>query len=236
MSELKVNRITDTDGNEVLKSTSGTWTTSLGILNVNGGSVSNSTLSNSTLSNNTISESTLASTNTFPAGHVIQIVEMHDNSYKDVSSNSAIKLYDIQIVTKQLNSEIYVMVNVGRSATNSDIDMALAIGYKEGATSTSSSDYTSLHGTSYSRQQVTSLGSFWAQDTADPGGGSWSGRYGIYPVIFTKIHAPGVSAGTTLSYSLWGSTENGLMRIGNSYNTGGNGYDNSITLMEISNG
>ena len=55
MSELKVNKITDTDGNEVLKSTSGTWTTSLGILNVNGGTISNSTLSNNTLSNNTIS-------------------------------------------------------------------------------------------------------------------------------------------------------------------------------------
>ena len=172
----------------------------------------------------------------FPAGHVIQIVEMHDNNYYAVSSNVSVKLYDIQIVTKKNNSKIYVMVNVGRSATNDDIDMALAIGYKQGATSTSSGDYTSLHGSTYTRQVESNLGSFWAQDTADPGGGTWSGRYGIIPVIFTKLHTPGVSAGTTLSYSLWGSTENGLMRIGNSYNTGGNGYDNSITLMEISNG
>ena len=178
------------------------------------------------ISNNTV----------FPAGHVIQIVEMHDDTTKSVSSNASVKLYDIQIVTKKNNSKIYVMVNVGRSATNDDIDMALAIGYKQGATSTSSGDYTSLHGSARTRQIESNLGSFWTQDTADPGGGTWSGRYGIIPVIFTKLHTPGVSAGTTLSYSLWGSTENGLMHIGNSYNAGSNGYDNSITLWEISNG
>lgn len=172
----------------------------------------------------------------FPAGHILQVVELHDNNYKDVSSNASIKLYDVQLITKQSNSKIYVMVNVGRSAYNADIDMALAMGYKEGNTSTASSDYISLHGYTYTRQRETNLGSFWAQDTADPNGGSWNGAYGIIPVIFTKLHAPGVSAGTTLSYSLWGSTENGLMRIGTSYNVGTNGYDNSITLMEISNG
>lgn len=178
----------------------------------------------------------ISNNTTFPAGHVIQIVEMHDNTTKSVSSNASVKLYDIQIVTKKNNSKIYVMVNVGRSANNSDIDVALAIGYKQGATSTSSGDYTSLHGSTYTRQIESNLGSFWAQDTADPGGGTWSGRYAIIPVIFTKLHTPGVSAGTTLSYSLWGSTENGLMHIGNSYTAGNNGYDNSITLWEISNG
>ena len=240
MSELKVNNITDTDGNEVLKSTSGTWTTSLGILNVNGGTISNSTLSNNTLSNNTISNNTISSTNTFPKGHVIQVVEFHDNTRTTVY-NTADKIYDVQITTKIANSKIHVSLNTCRGTSNVDSDCALAMGYKTGAISTSSSDYTSLHSSKYAVELIPGLGSFWAQDTQDPNTHqSAMGRYGMVPVLFNKLHEPNVSAGTTLSYSLWASssTSNRFLAIGGASNSGGagaeTGYDSSITLMEIS--
>tara|TARA_B100001093_G_C26858507_1_gene1028677 strand:- start:2942 stop:3634 length:693 start_codon:yes stop_codon:yes gene_type:complete len=181
--------------------------------------------------------STPLSTATFPAGNILQVVELHDDNYKTINSAS-IKCYDIQITTKQANSKIYVMINVGRSCRNHDTDVALAMGYKTGAISSSSADYTSLHSSKYTRQIESNLGSFWSQDTHDPGGGTWSGQYAIIPVIFTKLHSPNVAKNTLLSYSLWGSSENGTFYIGTSYYTGSgtNGYDNSITLMEISNG
>jgi len=250
MSELKVNKITDTDGNEVLKSTSGTWTTSLGILNVNGGSVSNSTLSNSTLSNstlsnNTIATSTLASTNTFPEGHIIQVVEFHSEARTSIYDEHE-KIYDVQIVTKNDNSKIYVALNTCRGTSKRDSHCAMAMGYKTGATSTSSSDYTSLHSTTaYEIEPIPNLGAFWGQETQDPNShNSELGRYGMVPVLFNKLHEPNVPAGTTLSYSLWGAADSsrflaigGPSNSGTSLSAGGlgtTGYDSSITLMEIS--
>ena len=165
-------------------------------------------------------------------GSVIQVVEFHSATTYTISSSSATKLFNLSITTKNANSKILVQLNVGRSAYNQDVDIALGMGYKTGATSATSSDYTSLHGSAYTRQLVDNLGSFWAQDTSDPGGGSWSGGYGIYHVAFNKLHEPNVSAGITLDYSLWGSSD-GTFRIGNSYNTGTNGYDSSLILMEI---
>lgn len=181
-----------------------------------------------------MSDGVLSGDVTFPDGHVIQVVELHDDNVKTINSTS-IKCYDIQITTKQANSKIYVIVNVGRSSRNSDTDISLAIGYKTGAISSSSADYTSLHSSKYTRQIESNLGSFWTQDTSDPGGGTWSGTYAITPVIFTKLHAPNVIKNTLLSYSLWGSSD-GTFYIGSSHSNGTNGYDNSITLMEISNG
>lgn len=174
---------------------------------------------------------------TFPDGHVIQIVELHDDNYVTINAAS-IKCYDIQITTKQENSKIYVIANLGHSNYNHDVDRALAMGYRVGGVSTNSADYIALQSSKYTRQIEGNLGSFWTQDTGDPGGGSWNGTYGISSVMFTKLHSPNVAKDTLLSYSLWGSSD-GTFYIGTSNTTGGgspNGYDNSITLMEISNG
>ena len=172
----------------------------------------------------------------FPAGHVVQIIELHDDNFVTINAAS-IKCYDLQITTKQANSKIYVMANLGHSNFNHDVDRALAMGYRVGGISTNSADYIALQSSKYTRQIEGNLGSFWAQDTGDPGGGTWSGGYGISSVMFTKLHSPNVAKNTLLSYSLWGSSD-GTFYIGTSHNTGSgtNGYDNSITLMEISNG
>ena len=221
-------------------------------------------LNNTTVFTESNGAASIPSAVKFPAGHVVQVVELHDDNYVTINAAS-IKCYDVQITTKQSNSKIYVIANLGHSNYNHDVDRALAMGYKVGGVSTNSSDYIALQSSKYTRQIEGNLGSFWTQDTGDPGGGSWSGTYGISSVMFTKLHAPnvpkdtllsysltyGISSvmftklhapnvpkDTLLSYSLWGSSD-GTFYIGTSNSTGGgtpNGYDNSITLMEISNG
>lgn len=166
------------------------------------------------------------------SGSVIQVVEYHSTSAITINS-SAIKCFDQSITTKMTNSSILVLLTVGRSGQNADVDIALAMGYKTGNASSSSADYTSLHGSSYSRELIPSLGSFWAQDTSDPNGGNWNGVYAVSAINFQKKHSPNVVAGTTLNYSLWGSSD-GTFYIGRA--NGGstdNGYDTSLVIMEI---
>ena len=166
-------------------------------------------------------------------GSILQVTEYHSTSTVTINS-TAIKCHEHIITTTSTNSNILVMVNVGRSSNNSDTDVALAVGYRTGSSSSSSSNYTSLHGNTYTRQVVDNLGSFWTQDTSEPGGGTWSGQYNIDCMQFWKLHSPLAASGTSLYYSLWGSSD-GTFYLGRS--TAGstdNGYDTSIILMEIS--
>jgi len=186
-----------------------------------------------------------ASLPTSTAGHVIQVVEFHSEARTTVYNTSS-KIYDVQIVTKNDNSKIYVALNTCRGTSKKDAHCAMAMGYKTGATSTSSSDYTSLHSTTaYEIEPIPNLGAFWGQETQDPNShNSELGRYGMVPVLFNKLHEPNVPAGTTLSYSLWGAADSSrFLAIGGPSNSGTpqsigglgtTGYDSSITLMEIS--
>lgn len=182
---------------------------------------------------------------TSTAGHVIQVVEMHSETRTTVYNTSS-KIYDVQIVTKNDNSKIYVALNTCRGTSKRDSHCAMAMGYKTGATSTSSSDYTSLHSTTaYEIEPIPNLGAFWGQESQDPNTHqSELGRYGMVPVLFNKLHEPNVPAGTTLSYSLWAAADSSrYLAIGGSGfpgtalaagGLGTTGYDSSITLMEIS--
>ena len=164
-------------------------------------------------------------------GSVVQVVQMYTSTTWTVSATEA-KLFDYSITTKLNNSSILAVLVIGRASQNSDTDVALAMGYKSGSPSASTGDYNSLHTSNYSRQIVSNLGSFWTQDTSDPNGGGWNGNYNISAHPFNRLHGPNVNVGTVLNYSVWASSD-GTMRIGNSYNTGTNGYDTTLTLMEI---
>ena len=172
-------------------------------------------------------------------GMVLQVIEEHLNTYVTISTAGA-KVFGNSITTKAANSKILVQLITAVSNNNLDQDRALAMGYKTGAASSNTADYTSLHGSTYNRAEISNLGSFFATDTAGPGGGSWSGRYGMTTVQFNKLHSPNVAAGTVLDYSLWGGVDTDNMKVGNSYNPGtqggsgtGNGYDSSLLLWEI---
>ena len=172
-------------------------------------------------------------------GMVLQVIEEHLNTYVTISTTGA-KVFGNSITTKAANSKILVQLVTAVSNNNLDQDRALAMGYKTGAATSSSSDYTSLHGSIYNRAEISNLGSFFATDTADPGGGTWNGRYGLTTIQFNKLHSPNVAAGTVLDYSLWGGVDTDNMKVGTSYNPGspgsantGNGYDTSLLLWEI---
>ena len=197
----------------------------------------------------TINAGTIGSSVAFPSthhsGHVIQVVEFHDSTRTTVY-NTADKIYDVQITTKIANSKIHVSLNTCRGTSKRDAHCAMAMGYKTGATSTNSSDYTSLHSTTaYEIEPIPNLGAFWGQESQDPNThNSELGRYGMVPVLFNKLHEPNVPAGTTLSYSLWAAADSSrYLAIGGSGfpgtalaagGLGTTGYDSSITLMEIS--
>ena len=121
------------------------------------------------------------------SGSLLQVVEYHSRLPFTING-AAIKLFDQSITTKQTNSKIMILLSLGRSSYNQDVDLALALGYKTGSGSSTSTDYASTHGSSYSRQTVAGIGSFFTQDTSDPGGGSWSGGYNIYSVNFNHLH------------------------------------------------
>ena len=172
-------------------------------------------------------------------GMVLQVIEEHLNTYVTISTAGA-KVFGNSITTKAANSKILVQLVTCVSNQNLDQDRALAMGYKTGAASSSTADYTSLHGSTYNRAEISNLGSFFATDTADPGGGTWSGKYAMTTIQFNKLHSPNVAAGTVLDYSLWGGVDTDNMKVGNSYNPGspggsgtGNGYDSSLLLWEI---
>lgn len=166
------------------------------------------------------------------SGSLLQVVEYHSTAAFTVNG-TAVKLFDQSITTKQANSKIMIFLSVGRSGYNQDVDIALALGFKTGSASSTSTDYTSTHGSSYSRQTISGIGSFMAQDTSEPGGGTWSGGYNISSVNFNKLHSPNVAAGTVLNYGLFGGSD-GTFYIGRSHSGGtDNGYDSSLTLMEV---
>ena len=166
------------------------------------------------------------------SGSLLQVVEYHSTAAFTING-VAIKLFDQSITTKQANSKIMIFLSAGRSGYNEDVDLAMALGYKTGSGSSTSTDYTSTHGSSYSRQTITGLGSFWAQDVAGPAGGSWSGGYTISSINFNKLHSPNVAAGTVLNYGVFGGSD-GTFYLGRSRSgSTDNGYDTSLTLMEI---
>ena len=102
------------------------------------------------------------------SGSLLQVVEYHSTAAFTING-VAIKLFDQSITTKQANSKIMILLSAGRSGYNEDVDLAMALGYKTGSGSSTSTDYTSTHGTlNYSRQIITGLGSFWSQDVAGP--------------------------------------------------------------------
>jgi hypothetical protein len=165
-------------------------------------------------------------------GHIVQVHEFHSTAAVTINSSQN-KPFETSITTKFDNSDILVILNVGRSSYNQDTDMCLAMGWRAGSLSGTPSDYNSLHGSSYSRQTVPGLGSFWSQDTSEPGGGTWNGGYNISSINFIKKHSPAQPAGTQIYYALWGGSD-GTFYLGRSHSGGtDNGYDTSILLMEI---
>jgi len=167
-----------------------------------------------------------------PTGSVLQVVQVSHN-VKFVLNSSAAKINEANLTTSQDNSKILAILSCATGRTNaySDTDLGLAIGYKTGSASSTSTDYTAVHYQDYSRQVVAGLGSFYAADTTTAGDG---GIYWTEEKTYLKLISPNQSSGTNIYVSFWGSTD-GTYYIGSpsgSTVTDG-GSEMSLTLLEI---
>jgi len=162
---------------------------------------------------------------------VIQVQHYVLRNQRVSTSNTEAKFMETSITTRMANSSILVQVMLAHGSYNADVDLCAAVGYSL-SSSNATSGYTSLHG-SYSRQTISNLGGFWAQDTSEPGGGTWNGGYFVVPRFYQHYHSPTVPVGTTLFYSVWVGSD-GQAYWGSSYSGGvDNGQDCTITLTEV---
>jgi hypothetical protein len=175
---------------------------------------------------------------TLPAGtggKLLQVVHV-DPADGFLFSSTTIKVMDASITTTATNSKILIDVNFawGFSDSSSDVDAAAAVGYKTGAASSTSTDYTSTianHG-GLTRQGISGLVCFYAQD-AYPGANYQ--QYVVYHMAAKSLISPSQPAGTTLNIALFASAESGTMSVNRPRGATLNdsGYMPGITLMEI---
>ena len=146
-----------------------------------------------------------------PTGSVLQVVHTEDGTKQTVSSTTT-KLIETSITMKGVNSSLLIRANVpigGDDNGNSDVDLALAFGYKSGSASSSSTDYSKAGGRSaYARNPVTGLDSWFNSDTKQHGEG-----YDNHWVLHTghEYLKTGLTyaTGTTVQVALWCRTGNG---------------------------
>ena len=167
-----------------------------------------------------------------PSGSVLQVVQVSQN-VRFVLNTAAAKINEANLTTSATNSKILAILScaIGGNNSYSDTDLGLAIGYKTGSASSTSTDYTAVHYQDYSRQVVAGLGSFYANDTTRSGDGS---IYWTEEKTYLKLISPNQSSGTNIYVSFWGSTD-GTYYLGSpsgSTVTDG-GSEMSLTLLEI---
>jgi hypothetical protein len=167
-----------------------------------------------------------------PTGSVLQVVQVSQN-VRFLLNTSAAKINEANLTTSQTNSKILAILScaIGGNNAYADHDLGLAIGYKTGSASSTSTDYTAVHYQGYSRQVVAGLGSFYANDTTRSGDGS---IYWTEEKTYLKLISPNQSSGTNIYVSFWGSTD-GTYYLGSpsgSTETDG-GSEMSLTLLEI---
>ena len=191
-----------------------------------------------------------------PYQNILQVQFLAKDKYRITTNSTAMKFMELGITTTVPYSRIYIDVTLVHSSNNADIDGGAAVGYKIGAPDPSLMGYTTVHGFNFSRHYVGSgwtegstgssdllnqsntnpnLGNFWAQDTMDPGGGTYSGQYFQMARNYQCVLSPKVDAGTTLYFGVfvssgssfnWGSSTAG--------GVGDGGQTSTLKLMEIS--
>ena len=161
----------------------------------------------------------------FPAGHVIQYHSIEQQIDVQVASEVE-KVCDTSITLAQANSDLFIMLKTGvRNYTTSgftDVDWALAIGWKTGATSTTETDYTAIHSWDPSRESLATINAFKSSDVL--GGTFDQNTEDIGHQC--RVNLGTIASGTVINVALWASTGNGSMYVGSS----GSGLTDSGTL------
>ena len=201
----------------------------------------------STISVDTIQGSTAAGTVKLPAGYTMQTVTSVDNTGLNLTSSSTAKFMDVAFTTKAANSIINVRfyTAIFRSDTstgNRDLDVALALGFKTGAATSSSGDYTAISTYAPTRENISFSGgvgrAFYSSD-AFYAGGTYSGRYHPIDTIYNEeSFSPNLPAGTTIRIACFAKQDYGQstsIRLGMSTSgIGDSGSSSCLNITEIS--
>ena len=173
---------------------------------------------------------------TYPSGHVLQALYTNQEDYAtELGSNTETKINNVNLTTIGTNSNFIIMCNVSHEGENVDADACAAVGYKTGATSSTSTDYSAIHG-NYTREVIGNMGSWYAVDTI--GGataGTWGGAYVIWEYSYPDKIDLSYAAGTQLDFGSWIRTGGNPCKFGTSRSSaaGDNGSTIYLTVMEI---
>jgi hypothetical protein len=153
-----------------------------------------------------------------------------------IVSNTTTKLIEGSITTTVANSKLLVTCDlaIGGDGQYNDRDLALALGYKTGAGTSSSTDYTSMNTSTFGRQAVSGLNSWYVSDTQR--GGSPGDQYWCESKVHTVLASPSQPAGTVISVAHWASTDSKYwFGVGSAreFAYTDSGSEMSLTIFEI---
>jgi len=170
-----------------------------------------------------------------PSGSILQIVQSVVRNKVTVSTTTS-KIIDKSITLKGTNSSVYIMVQVpvgGHNDGNKDVDVALAMGWKTGSASSTSTDYTTISGSSFARESVSGLNSWFASDTLQHNEGY--DQYWVYDKSWNYKMDFSLSAGTAINIAQFASVSNGTLTFGagETIAYSDSGQELTLTLMEM---
>ena len=197
-----------------------------------------------------ITAGTLGANVVFPTGTHLQTVIVKDTAGLVMSGNQTARHLNVAITSKFANSSFLVRYSTGiytvgshnsDSPWNIDSDHAIGLGFKTGSASTTSTDYTAISTSPFSRENITFSGStsraFYSSDAI---GGSANYMYRYHPgtTVFTEdMFSPSQAAGTVINVGAFVSQDYGNsnnFHIGKTPSGfGDSGYQSYITITEI---
>ena len=166
-------------------------------------------------------------------GSVLQVVSQEVISYTAVASTTS-KIVYASLTTKAANSKFLIQGQVTSRGVSSyqDIDLALAMGYKTGSGSSSSTDYTQIHPSNFGRENVAGLNAYLSFDTH--ANGAVGDQYFFNPHPYQKLISPNIASGQLMDFAIFASTANGTWVFGQSSSSNADiGYFQHLTVYEI---
>lgn len=175
---------------------------------------------------------------------VIQVQQATATDKVSINNTNA-KCLECSFTTKGAGSKFFVSViasiRKGDSTGNLDRDRSFGLGFKTGATSSSSSDYAPVAGVSFSKETITGTNSsnltFTAAD-AYYSGGLYEGRYYTTDNVtaYHKLFTPSstIAIGTTVNFALYASCDyDSIVVFGGNNVFSSTGIEGSVTVQEI---
>ena len=167
------------------------------------------------------------------SGNVLQVVSQEVISYTAVASATS-KIVYASLTTKAANSKFLIQGQVNTRGVSSyqDVDLALAMGFKSGSGSSSSTDYTKIHTSNFSRENVNGLDAYLSFDTH--ANGAQGDQYFFNPHPYQKLISPNIAVGQLMDFAIFASTANGTWVFGQSSSSSADiGYFQHLTVYEI---